>query len=251
MSAPKKVKSTRFEMDQLKIDYLEEEIQKLKDELEKSQQKKEELFRISVEYKKICEEEINKSQLLVQEIDRLNLVLMQKQSRSPMIRSKSQNFFDANDKRLANLKEILQIYSDKFSDHRIFSQFFNDAINFKNIEWKDLDKIIIQLLKLIDSWMPAVNTSHHKKTCSYDDKASNPLFSKSVPKIIIKRPPLLSEMSRDIQENAKNSREIIKSCIDSLESGCISTRSNYSSNSSLNKGKVRVYRREKSASQLV
>jgi hypothetical protein len=234
-------------MDQIKIESLEREVEKLKLDLEKSQRKKDELFKISIEYKKICEEEIEKSQLLIQEIDRLNVALLRKDSKI----ARNEEFSQGSSKRLENLMKIMKVYREKFENHQVFEQVFDEELMKKKLLWTDLDKIIIKLLKIVDEWVPVVTHSNHKKTCSYDENANNPLFAKLKPKIIIKRPPSLAEISRDIQENVKNSKEIIKSCITSLESGCLSTRSNPSSNSSMTKGKVRVYRREKSTSQLV
>lgn len=241
-------KSTRFEMDQLKIESLEQEINKTKGQLQKALQKKEDLYRISIEYQRLCEEEISKSQLLIKEIERLNneLLLHKKESmKQSKLNLYVPDFSVFQEEKLIKAFESCAEKAEKLKSKGFD---FRSQIMPKEINAGELEKVVFKLLKVIEDWIPLIGTSIHKKFASYDEKANNPIFKKT-PHIVIKRPPRFDQQKSEIQESKIMSSDLIKDCFETFESGCVSTRSNFSANTT--KKKVRVYRREKSVSQLV
>lgn len=241
-------KLTRFEMDQQKIECLEEEINKIKAQLQKALQKKEDLYRISIEYQKLCEEEINKSQLLIKEIDRLNSELHQ-HKKEPTKQTKLNLYVpDFSVFQEEKLIKAFEVCADKAEKLKSRGFDFRSQIMPREINAVELEKVVFKLLKVIEDWIPHIGTSVHKKFASYDEKANNPVFKKT-PHIVIKRPPRFDKEESGVQDSKIMSKDIIKDCFETFESGCVSTRSNFSANTM--KKKVRVYRREKSVSQLV
>lgn len=254
-------KSTRFEMDQVRIESLEQENIALKFKLQKAVQKKEDLYLISIEYQRLCEDEIKKSQLLIKEIERLNQELQEKNKE--FLKTSKLNLYipDFSVFDSEKLIKAFETCAEKFDKYKGAGLDFRGKIIPKKFDVCDLETVILKLLKVVEKWIPVISASvhkkdvngvngysSHKKYASCGDKAFNPLF-KSPPQIVIKRPPRLVQENSDIPESMRNSKDFIKYCSDTIESGCVSNRSTYSSNTG--KSKVRVFRREKSVSQLV
>ena len=111
--------------------------------------------------------------------------------------------------------------------------------------------------------MQFVRNPTHRKNLSYDERSTNPLFiiaNNHMPKgnymtstnisYMPSRitPTTLAQISEDIEKTVNSSKNIIRSCVNTLETECFSTRSNYSTSTSSLKPKVKIYRRQKSLS---
>ena len=248
-------------MDQVRIESLEQENTTLKSQLHRAVQKKDDLYRISVEYQKLCEDEIKKSQFLIKEIERLNQELQEKDKE--LLKTSKLNLYipEFSAFRSEKLIRAFEACAQKVDKYKGASLDFRGKIMPDKIDAGELETVVLKLLRVVEDWIPVISASVHKKDvngvnghsahkkyASCDSKAFNPLF-KSAPQIVIKRPPKLVNGASDILESLRTSQDFLKSCSDTIESVCASNRSNYSSVTG--KSKVRVFRREKSVSQLV
>ena len=257
-SQKKKVKTLRFEIDQIRIEELSSEKECLKQALKTTVKKKEEIFKLLIEYKKICEEEINKNKELIQEIEKLRreiekstdqlkqkeLMIMKLSEKNDKIRDFQGKFTDFYPK---NLNSVFSSLFSKLKGNCLLLKIFNDKVgsDFSILEKYTSDILLEKLALFIEETVPLVNS--HKKNFSAGVPSTNPLFSSVKHKITIKQPPKpLSKISEDLEIAINNSKELIKTFSDKIENGCISTRSNHSSGTKTLKPKIRVYRRQKS-----
>lgn len=266
----KQVKRLRFQMDQITIDELKLDKEQLKEALKNTIKKKDELYKVSLEYKKLCEEEIGKNQLLLKKISALEGQFSNELRLKDLMIQELQNDLDRRNNKKSiktvgesqSLSMVFTSFLGKIQKNTSLKRIFRDKAGnyeFSLLSTQNIEDVFGKILLFTEELFQYLNIPSHRKNLSYDATSINPLFSSNSvknplksPKIAIKKPPSsLSKISEDLEIAVNSSKNILRTCIDTLESGSITSRSNFSSPIHSMKPKVRIYRRPKSMSQLV
>ena len=254
-------------MDQVMIDDLKRDKEQLREALKNTRKKKDQLYKVSLEYKKLCEEEMHKNNFLVQELSvleskvldsnhelRMTKILIQQlasENEELKQRTHSKNTTDES----RRLYGVFTSFFRNLQQNNYLKRVFKEKVGYTDVTMLknySLEEVVERLTKFTEEILPLVHCPSHKKHLSYDERAINPLFITNTPHITIKKPPnSLSKINEDLEKAVNSSKNIIKSCMDSIESGSVTTRSNFSSPTATSKPKVKIYRRPKSMSQLV
>ena len=259
----KRHKILRYETDQKMIEKLQFEIEHLKNDLNKAYIHKNELYKLSLEYKALCEEEIKERKEIEIELERLKLDLLKKNRDIEQKCLSIQRITEENSK----LVQSLQSY-EKTSDsfHAALDSLFVKLHNNSDTEKFIREKLgifdssscfdypsslLVKSIKLIEEMIPTITSMAHRKRVSYAEKMNNPLLSPSIA-ISINNPPnfgnnIYQNNEKRMNMNKSNSKETIYS----LDTAYASKRSNCSSSKHFHNPTLVLYKQQKSVNQLV
>ena len=121
----KKVKRLRFQMDQVMIDDLKRDKEQLREALKNTIKKKDELYKVSLEYKKLCEEEMHKNNFLVQELSVLESKVLDSNHELRMTKILIQQLASENDELKQRIHSINTPDESRIL-YSVFTSFFRN-----------------------------------------------------------------------------------------------------------------------------